>query len=182
MRNRIHNILLEVIELEGQSNINEDIQMWDNLPENVYVHGRALRQDLETNNVLFVSKSWNVAEQYAGSNGSIWLITLLPETSILDANDESQCISVIEALIEDYKDDILSPDLDYLFRQNSRDALIDDLNPEDIVERGGLYDIRDFCYWIYERFAYDFVKTNNGGVVFNREGVQVKKIIMPDEQ
>ena len=44
------------------------------IPKGWFVHGRAGRQDLETGRVIQMTRSWDVVDQYAGDQGSKWLL------------------------------------------------------------------------------------------------------------
>lgn len=145
------------------------------VPKDSFVHGREGKQELSSDVVILASKDWVVAEQYAGDKGSQWLIKPTAKTKIIDVTDTKQAKKIIDALESDYKDDKLSLELDDLMKRATKKDLFDELNPDDIVDSAGLFDMPSFTEWLAERFNYDMVITNNGAAILNKENVKTEK-------
>lgn len=158
------------------------------VPEGWFVHGRAGRQDLDTGNVIQLSKDWDVAEQYAGKKGSQWMLAPKDEESVMDLTDESVRSKIIGKLSSEYSSGKLGngfPEVRDLIESQGDDDdsvakvlsdLGESLNPENIVDSAGWHDNQDLVYWLYERFNPGMVQTNDGAVVYDLSKMKTVKV------
>lgn len=156
------------------------------VPDGWYVHGRAGRGDLNTNNVLQLTKSWDVADQYAGRTGSKWLIRPTGDASELDLSDSdtTDMDRVVSAALDDFDRGRLSwlDDLEGALGRDAdesdvEDAVRSEFAPDDIVDTAKAYDNQAMSEWLAYRFDYpSFVKTPDGAVVFSREGIESVRV------
>jgi hypothetical protein len=153
----------------------KNIHMYDKLPNDAYLHGRAGRQTIT--NPVFCSRSWEVAEQYAGAKGSIWLIQPKRTTKHIDTESKKDQKKVFRKYIKDYKDGYLSSDqdsivLDILASPDPLDAFVSVFAPNNLVESGGLWDVSGFTVWAYDRIGIDMAYTaRECAVVLDHESV-----------
>lgn len=150
------------------------------VPEGWYVHGRAGRQDLETGNVIQVTRDWNVAEQYAGDDGSEWMLRPNADAKILSSSDTSAVQDLVQKLRDDYENGALTPHLDSLIQSADEDwdRIAEDFNPPNLVDSAGWYDDRDMCGWIYDRMGIDAISVEDGeaAVILNRDAFKAVKV------
>lgn len=154
----------------------------DALKNGYYLHGR--RDDnLDTGYVIQLTLQPDVAEQYAGKNGTTWAIKPKPDAKIFDANNKSNVNNVIEKLKDDYENGRLQSEIIDILEQNGEDgvdeilsSLADEMNPKDIVDSAGFWDNPELVEWFVNRTNYSFVQTNNGAVVSNLDDVNTKII------
>lgn len=84
------------------------------------------------------------------------------------AEKDTSKISV--ALLEDLENDELTPDLESFLDGVDRDDIEGLVNPDDIVDSAGLWDLPSFVTWISERFPkISGVETNDGLAVVEVE-------------
>jgi hypothetical protein len=140
------------------------------VPKDAWVHGRYGQKTLRENVVIEGTQDWNVAEQYADNNGSMWLFKKKSGTKIIDSNSKSFIQKVWDKLNKDYESGVLSSELDDYMRRlgeesNSKSSFAEELSPDDIVDSAGVWDMMDFTEWFTDVFKYDGVLTNNGGII-----------------
>lgn len=82
--NYLQKCLTEQENTLNQGNVN-DFYKKRIIPDGWYVHGRSNKQELNKEYVTQLSKDWDVAEQYAGKEGSIWLIKPSSKSIVFDA-------------------------------------------------------------------------------------------------
>lgn len=155
------------------------------IPEGFYVHGRNGRQDLDTGDVIQLSRDWDIADQYAGRNGSKWLISPAENGNVLDlsSTNTKDMDEVISQAIKAWEKDSL-PFLDDIEGSIGREATADDIAdavrsqfaPDDIVDSARAYDADNWKEWLGEIFDYPFVHTPDGGVVFDRANAVIKRV------
>lgn len=151
------------------------------VPEGWYVHGRAGRNDLDTGRVIQLTKNWDVADQYAGKNGSRWLIKPNPD-DIIDMTDEKVSNEIAEKFFEDFKNGNLSPSNDEIASlvlrnagddiERAKSILVEEMNPLNIVESAGAWDTPEFPNWISETTGKTFAKTRNGAIAIDPSFVE----------
>jgi lambda family phage portal protein len=148
------------------------------LPDGWFVHGRAGRQDLQTSNVLQLTQDWDVSEQYAGQDGSEWMITPSKNASIADMADEEIAQQIASKFLQAYKNGELSPELDDIaasIREDDIESFLEELNPDDIVDSAKMWDSREFCAWVYDTIGIDFVTVDSGAIVLNKGAIESEK-------
>jgi hypothetical protein len=156
------------------------------LPEGWYVHGRRGRQDLETGFVLQFSKDWNVADGYAGKNGSVWMVEPASEEVTFDATDYEACEKLASQFFDDYENGALQYEEENMakaFLENNHgdrgDAEIDfarELNPKHIVESAVFWDGGSEIDWFYRKTGKLFIKTNDGAVALDPSAINKIKV------
>lgn len=166
----------------------ESIYQWafnnysqNTLPKGYVVHGRRTKKDLNTGWVIQGSYSWEVAKQYAGNQGTIWLIRPNNDANILKEKDiKAFCAWLYKELLKgEYPEIRNSYERGNAFEElNKEDVLadlLDNYNPKDIVCSAQAYDNIDWQDPLYD-YGIDFVYTENGAVVLDLdkiEGIQV---------
>lgn len=167
------------------------IKFGDDLPPGVWVHGRAGRGDLNTGTVIQSTKNWETASRYSGKNGSIWLLRVKKGEKILDARDEGVRKKLAQALADDWKSGSLHPGLDDMLErlkdngeEDPAEKLLEELNPDDIVDSAGLHDSPEFTEWLGEKFSQDVaaVRTEDGLVVYNPDLMETQKVEADDAE
>jgi hypothetical protein len=154
------------------------------LPDPWYLHGRAARGDLDTGNVLQMTRDYNVAEQYAGRNGSIWAIRPSERSRVLDFEsiETPDARRVGAAALRDYRAGKLpfADDLSWMGpRPSGRDLSIDIRNqfsPDRIVDSAQAFDNPTWLEWLYGRFEPDLVRVPNGAVAFGPHGLEAIRL------
>jgi 8-oxo-dGTP pyrophosphatase MutT (NUDIX family) len=160
------------------------------VPEGWYTHGRAMRQDLKTGNVIQSTRDLDVSHQYAGSKGSVWYLRPKADARTLDLSGTSSgdIGRVADAAVEDYESGKLpwaddfdnSRDLRGLSREEKADALREvveeSFSPGNIVDSAGAYDNPDWTKWLKKRFKVDFVHVPDGSVTINPKAVEAVKV------
>jgi hypothetical protein len=139
---------------------------------------------------IFVSYEADVAEQYAGHKGSVWQVKPKEDAKILDATDSNQIDDVVDRLKEQFDngelsnytplEKLVSDEIDTYGEDVAWKRIQESLEPKDIVEDEGFYSDTDFVNWLYENFEYDFVKTNRGGIAYNPDAVEIRKVDTAD--
>ena len=149
------------------------------IPEGSYVHGGS-SDILNVGHVLFGSKSWEIAEAYKHQhNGALWMFTINKGTKLFDVGLSSNLRSLRKKLWDDYhkgKLDMYSDLSSYLDYVDTPEELDDSLNPEDIVDSAGFWDVPSFVEWFYDTYEKDAVVTDDGIVVINPEKMDVSKV------
>lgn len=146
------------------------------LPADVYVHGRYGRQDIDTGHVIMGSKSWDAAERYSGKKGSIWALSPKQNAKILDAENAEQMADIKAALQKDYEDGNLQPATDEIIKEHGVDALVAEMQPDDIVNSAEAYDDgTGITEWLDGK-GYHGVRVNDGIVVIDRDYFDSQKV------
>lgn len=166
-----------------------DMRNRGEVPEGWYVHGRKGRQDLNTNNVIQMTRDWDVADQYAKKDGSQWLIRPAKDATVLDLSSKSSkdMDRVVERAIRDFENGDLDF-IEWIEASIGRDATAGDVEnavresfaPGDIVNSAGAYDNWEFAGWLVDRFGVDFVETPDGAVAMNGD-TGIEKVKVPNE-
>lgn len=162
----------------------------DIIPDGWYVHGRKDGDSLDTGYETQLSQSWDVAETYAGNNGSMWMIKPCDDAkslNLFDKNSPDMDIIVDEAIKQfengrfpnELQDSIYSSG-DELTNKDIENAIRESFAPEDIVSSAAGFDDKDWANWFVETFEPDFVHTPDGAIVFNRNKVQA--IMVPKQK
>ena len=101
----------EALEEWGR-NIYDTAENVDDIPEGWYVHGRNGREDLNTGHVIQFSRNWDVADQYAGRSGSVWMARPADNARVLDFVDPNgaDMNRLVETLVTDIKTYLDDPD------------------------------------------------------------------------
>ena len=158
------------------------------IPDGWYVHGRASRQDLETGQVIQMTKDWDVADQYAHKNGSKWMIRPSEDATVLDLSSRStpDMDRVVAAAIDDFENgdrdfsDIVSDIEGSLGREATTSdvekAIRDSFSPDDIVNSAQAYDNWTWAGWLTTRLGVDFVHVPDGAVAMGDYAVQGVKV------
>lgn len=156
------------------------------VPDGWYVHGRADRNDLNTGNVIQMTKDWEVTEQYAGKRGSMWMIRVSEGANVLDFNDSEITRKVAEKLIKEHQEGVMSYAgleaiiKDFIDANGSDDEAIeklaDELNPKDIVDSAGFFDDKDFPKWLWDTYEPAMAITEDGAVVIDVEQIEKAKV------
>lgn len=165
-------------------------EQYDNgvIPDGWQVHGRALRGDLNTGHqMLFVSDSWDVADQYAGKTGSKWLIKPKEGAKVLDLSDQDGI--AMDALVEKAKEqlrqgkfskeitrDIEGATWEKLNEESLEKAIRESFSPENVISEGRAYDAPTWIKWLRSNFGADYVKLSNGSVVLNKRAIDSAKV------
>ncbi len=140
-------------------------------------------------NIIQLSKNIEVAKQYMGKNGSTWIVTPKPDTKILDATNESELNYIKNGLLSDYENGNLTLIMDELIEQNGKESdninntvnnIVSEINPKNIVDSAGAFDNLDFNEWLWNKYEYDMVKTNDGAIVLNPDAVNAKSVSPED--
>jgi len=147
------------------------------IPKNGWVHGRQGQQELRSDAVIFGTKNWDVAEQYAGKNGSMWLLEKNNKTDILDITNEVQQKRVWEDFYADYKRGVLSTELDVIYKNDLKNRWYAEINPRDIVDSAGLWDSPSFVDWFSEKYVIDGVITEDGIVILNYKNFDTSSVL-----
>lgn len=166
-----------------------DMRNRGEVPEGWYVHGRKGRQDLNTNNVIQMTRDWDVADQYAKKDGSQWLIRPAKDATVLDLSSKSSkdMDRVVERAIRDFENGDLDF-IEWIEASIGRDATAGDVEnavresfaPGDIVNSAEAYDNWEFAGWLVDRFGVDFVETPDGAVAMNGD-TGIEKVKVPNE-
>lgn len=182
--NYLQKCLTEQENTLNQGNVN-DFYKKRIIPDGWYVHGRGNKQELNKEYVTQLSKDWDVAEQYAGKEGSIWLIKPSSKSIVFDATKNINLKKIKDKIIELYENGNLNVEIVRLIEQfgddeeiinNTINNLIEEINPIDIVNSAGVWDNTDFVEWWINTFNYDFIITNNGAIVIDIENVYKVKV------
>lgn len=152
---------------------NKDANYWYDhyeVPKDGWVHGRFGQKTLRKNVVILGTQDWDVAEQYAGKQGSLWLFNKKGNTKLVDSDSINFSKKVWDKLNEQYEVGSLSLEMDeYMERlkeeSNFEDKFYEELSPEDIVDSAGIWDMMDFVEWFSDNFKYDGVLTEGGGII-----------------
>jgi len=145
------------------------------LPNNVYVHGRQGRQDLKTGHIIMGSKSWDIAEYYAGKKGSIWTVSPKPGANLFDVTNQNQLDAAKAKLQKAYDNGELQPSLDEIIAENGIDAVVKDMQPERLADNAGALDEgTGVIEWLDEQ-GYDGIKTEDGIIALNRDQFDFNK-------
>jgi hypothetical protein len=159
----------------------------DEVPDKWLVHGRSGKgiEDLETGNVIQLADKWEVAEQYAGDEGSMWMIKPSRDAKIFDATDDKQVASLWDKFNADYDKGRLQPDLEGMV-QDYREAGDDgfekfraEVNPPNIVDTAANYDSQAFVSWMNESAGYDFAQggiDRRWGAVFDTQKIVAGRV------
>jgi hypothetical protein len=122
-----------------------------------WLHGRrgSLLGAIARYGSLFLTNDFDFAEGY----GDVYEITLCPGLMVFDTSDRTEVASVVRALWQDYRSDVLDPELDGIFRQFRRERrapsevfeiLEEEIAPHQI--RGNsIYDSQSFQQWLTAR-------------------------------
>lgn len=166
-----------------------DMRNRGEVPEGWYVHGRKGRQDLNTNNVIQMTRDWDVADQYAKKDGSQWLIRPAKDATVLDLSSKSSkdMDRVVERAIRDFENGDLDF-IEWIEASIGRDATAGDVEnavresfaPGDIVNSAEAYDNWEFAGWLVDRFGVDFVETPDGAVAMDGD-TGIEKVKVPNE-
>lgn len=139
-------------------------------------------------NVIQLSQKADVAEQYAGKNGTQWEVSASDKTKVLDTRNSEELNKLKSDLFDDYESGKLDLSFDELIEQNGKpkaketiSKLIDEMNPDEIVTSAGAWDNPDIAAWIYDRYGFDMVKTKNGAIVIDPSKVEYKPLSQPPQ-
>lgn len=153
------------------------------VPDGWFVHGRARRTDLDTGDVLQMTRNTDVAESY-GKDGSVWMARPRDGANVLDLSSDSTPAmnQVARAAVDDFRSGRL-PFLDEIESALGRDATDADIDmivreefsPSDIVTSARAYDNDAFKEWLADRFDRPFVITKDGAVIFDRDAAELKR-------
>jgi len=154
------------------------------IPEGWFVHGRFGRKDLDTGRVTQLTRDWDVARQYAGKQGSMWMIRPRESARVIDLSNESTARQIAEKMLDAYRDGTLPGGLDEIVRialeEYDSDTVIDQLvksiAPESIVESAGFFDDEDFPYWLWDSLGFDFAITPDGAVVLDKTEIESEMV------
>lgn len=156
------------------------------VPDGWYVHGRADRDDLNTGNVIQMTKDWGVTEQYAGKRGSMWMIRASDNATVLDFNDDEITRKIAEKLIKEHENGVMSyagleSTIGYFIDANGSDddaieKLAEELNPVDIVNSAGFFDDQDFPKWLWDNYEPAMAITADGAVVIDVTQIEKAKV------
>jgi hypothetical protein len=157
------------------------------IPDGWFVHGRASQNHLREDYAVQMTRRWEVAEQYSGKNknkpGSMWMVKPKSDAKILDMGDNSQVEELATQLKADFEDGNLAqyPDIEEIVANNAEDEssweqLVSELNPPDIVDSAGFFDVPGFTGWLLHEKGYGFVLTNDGAVCLDTEQCHVRMV------
>ena len=154
------------------------------VPDGSFVHGRVGKQSLRDDVVILGTNDWEVAEQYAGDNGSMWLLEPSTTSKVLDA--DKNYFKIVDALFADYKKGALPYELEktieYEIKEyglsGTKEKIAMEIVPEDIVGDAGMWDSIDFVEWVVDRFEYDIVVWNEGesAAIINKNNIKTQKV------
>lgn len=151
------------------------------VPEGWFVHGRGGSQEL-ADHMAQATRSWDVADYYAGRKGSVWMFKATPETKVLDMTDSETLETIAQRIEQDYNEGRQMPlsmaraiDVYGLSFKEVAEAF----NPENIVDSAEAFDDVEWAEWLYDHFGVDMAITNDGAVILNHENVF--KVRVPEE-
>lgn len=163
------------------------------IPDGWAVHGRRKRQDLDTGNVIQLSYSWEVAEQYSGAenhnNGSQWLVKPSKDSKVfnLESENSKDMDKIIKRAMIDYHNGTLpfSDDLDNISDNPTDDEIIaairKSFSPGNIVDSAGAYDNIEWVKWLSNIVGVDFVYTPDGAVSL-KGSENIDKVKVPNSE
>jgi hypothetical protein len=113
----------------------------------------------------------------------MWMIKPKQDAKILDLNDESQVDAITDLLKSDFDEGKLAQytDLEDLVSQHVNDVDLwekfkNEINPSDIVDSAGMFDVPGFTGWLLHSHNFGFVLTNDGAVCLDTEQCHVGKV------
>ncbi len=155
------------------------------VPDGWFVHGRGTSTtSLDTGHVTQVTRDTSVAEQYAGSKGSVWYLKKPDPKKTLDCtSQDSPGVEKIKiAMKEDFESGSLPSEIEEFIANVkaesdeygeaiSNDEAIDkfvDSNfvPDDLVDSAAAYDNEAVISWLWEKFEAEFIETPGETGVF----------------
>ena len=152
------------------------------VPDGFFVHGRAGSQELSDSSVIQMTQSVDVADQYAGADGSVWYLKPSSDAEVLDlsgakAADEEKLGAAIE---HSWENGTLPADApEYASAREARDDMAPQFSPHDIVNSAEAFDNVSWTNWLYENTGATFVKTPDGAVALDKSAVDAVKVPNP---
>jgi len=170
----------------------QDINPFDPLPKDVWIHGRSSRHDLNTGHIILCSKSWDVGIQYSTEDGGVWLIQPKPNARLINMNEPQMLNLVIKAITEDFFSGNILPEYieEYIEREGNPDddyedsikSLSMEFNPKNIVESAEAFDNYELVNWFGDHFDPSAVITNDGLVVYDIDDMYTRNLGVIDYQ
>jgi len=151
-----------------------------------WVHGRSkLRQGLnvsakwddpERYPVIQCTKRFQIAIDYAGSDGQIWVLSPAPGTKILEllsqgSKDARSLLDLIDQEIE--------LNGNFLGTEAESQAILASFLPEDIVNNAEAYDDLTWTSWLWDNTGAGFVETPDGAVFIDTSSAIIRKKYAP---
>ena len=173
---------------EGTPKWAADAYLRDEVPDGWYVHGRGGRQDLNTGNVIQMTRSWEVADQYAKDRGSRWIIRPSSDAIVLDLSGQhtSDMDRVVAAALDDFETGAhdfgaVVGDIESSIGRDADTADIEaairsSFSPENIVNSAEAYDNWSWAGWLADALGVDFVHVKGGAVAIGDYAVDAVKV------
>lgn len=173
---------------EGTPKWAADAYLRDEVPDGWYVHGRGGRQDLNTGNVIQMTRSWEVADQYARDRGSRWIIRPSSDAIVLDLSGQhtSDMDRVVAAALDDFETGAhdfgaVVGDIESSIGRDADTADIEaairsSFSPENIVNSAEAYDNWSWAGWLADALGVDFVHVKGGAVAIGDYAVDAVKV------
>ncbi|MFC3208130.1 anti-CBASS protein Acb1 family protein [Aquamicrobium soli] len=154
------------------------------VPEGWFVHGRSAQgagedDPLETGYVTQMTRDLDVADQYAGSDGSVWYLSPRADANVIAVSDEPEG-KIFDAFSRDFERGLLPAALDDAISSSGYDGddareawsrIADSMAPRSIVESAGFWDDPSVAEWAYERTGVDWLNTPDGAIAFNKQAL-----------
>lgn len=149
------------------------------VPEGWMVHGRTAAQQgaadpLDTGYALQLSRRPEVAESYAGNQGSVWYVRPKEDATVLDlTHDRSPGLAALaRAFRQDFHAGTLPGDIVGALTSDTRPleawrSIKGSFVPRSIVDSAGAFDNPDWASWVWDKTGAGYVRTPDGGVVLD---------------
>jgi hypothetical protein len=151
------------------------------IPDGYYIHGRANRADLDTGHAVQATQRTDVAEQYAGKNGSVHYLKPKAGAKVLDMTDAGEREKLAGKLWKDYEQGNAPPDFDkFVSREGeggAKSMLEKELNPSNIVDSAGFFDNSAYNSWISEKTGASWIKTQDGAIVLDVSPQKTESVV-----
>ena len=92
---------------------------------------------------------------------------------------------IVSTVWNDWRADIEDGSMPFILSHSieaiSKDEFYDMINPEDIVDSAGLWDIYEFVKWFWDKYEYPAVEIENGAIVFDRKLIDMISVDKDEE-